>query len=438
MQSRRRRGAGGGSDLAIPNALPVSGSLELGSAKRFKREHEDGVYAKTRSHRGAESIEVFKLREEWQRLLLPSQGSVHTEGREAAALAAEAALPEVPPLYLGACRGSEASQQLLTRVLAATIADADWQELWVLLGQISKCVVGGCAVWPWWVRQALQAGGSGDVAVYVDLAAREARGGADAPLDVELPGEPVPPWSEGAVMKQEDEVVERGKEEHCTSTTLSKRLEEKWEQRFVTLAELAKAAGTPGPRHEDIEAARKQPWLEAAVAQALDAEPPALPAENQEHGALAQLKKMRCVGCNTPHPCQEWFEARDVDVYDEKGGPDRLGWYCAPGRGSLHRGVCRHCASEADGWCEGGGPGASINAETGVETGAEAALILLNECQAHRSKLMSWDVQDVVQYRMSPYYGCEQWLIQWDSETSTWEDEEALLDLESEWVQVDL
>ena len=185
MTSRRRRGAGGGSDLAIPNTLPVSGSLELGSAKRFKREHEDGAYATTRSHRGAESIEVFKLREEWRRLLLPSQGSVHTQGGEAAALAAEATLPEVPPLYLSACSSSEASQQLLTRVLAETIADADWQELWVLLGQISKCVVGGCAVRPWWVRQALQAGGSGDVAEYVDLAAREAQGGADAPLDVE-------------------------------------------------------------------------------------------------------------------------------------------------------------------------------------------------------------------------------------------------------------
>ena len=79
--------------------------------------------------RGAESINVSELRDEWQRVLLLSRGSMHTEGRDAAALAAEAALPDVPPLYLGACRGSEASQQLLTRVLAATIADADWQEL---------------------------------------------------------------------------------------------------------------------------------------------------------------------------------------------------------------------------------------------------------------------------------------------------------------------
>ena len=209
MTSRTRRGAGGGSVLTIPNALPVCGSLELGSAKRVKREHEDGVYGLMRNHRGAEIIDVSELRVLWRRVLLPSRGSVHAEGGEGAALAAEAVLPAVPPLYLGACHGSEASQQLLTRVLAVTIADADWQELWVLLGQISTCIehlATPGAVRPWWVRQAQQAGGLSDVAEYVDLAAREAQGGADAPLDVELPGEPVPPWSEGAVMKQEDEV----------------------------------------------------------------------------------------------------------------------------------------------------------------------------------------------------------------------------------------
>ena len=209
MTSRTRRGAGDNSVLTIPNALPVSGSLGLGSAKRVKREHEDGVYATTRRHRGAEIIDVSELRDEWRRVLLPSRGSVHTEGGEGAALAAEAALPAVPPLFLGACHGSEASQQLLTRVLAETIADADWQELWVLLGQISTCIehlATPDAVRPWWVRQAQQAGGSGDVAEYVDLAAREAQGGADAPLDVEQAGDPVSLWSEGAVMKQEDEV----------------------------------------------------------------------------------------------------------------------------------------------------------------------------------------------------------------------------------------
>ena len=209
MTSRTRRGAGGGSVLTIPNALPVCGSLELGSAKRVKREHEDGVYGLMRNHRGAEIIDVSELRVLWRRVLLPSRGSVHAEGGEGAALAAEAVLPAVPPLYLGACHGSEASQQLLTRVLAVTIADADWQELWVLLGQISTCIehlATPGAVRPWWVRQAQQAGGLSDVAEYVDLAAREAQGGADAPLDVEQAGDPVSLWSEGAVMKQEDEV----------------------------------------------------------------------------------------------------------------------------------------------------------------------------------------------------------------------------------------
>lgn len=47
---------------------------------------------------------------------------------------------DVPPLYLGACYGSEVAQQLLMRELAAIIAKAEWEELWVLLGQIAACI----------------------------------------------------------------------------------------------------------------------------------------------------------------------------------------------------------------------------------------------------------------------------------------------------------
>ena len=223
MTSRTRRGAGG-SVLTIPNTLPVSGSLEIGSAKRPKREHEVGVYATMRNHRGAESIEVLDLRDGWRHLLLPKRGSVHTEGGEGTVLAAEAVMPDVLPLYLAACYGSEASQQLLTRELAATIAEADWQELWVLLGQISTCIeqlATPNAARPWWVRQAQPAGCSGDVAEYVDLAAREAQGGADAPLDVELAGEPVPPRSEGTVKQDEMPPLQAPVTEAATATEVA-------------------------------------------------------------------------------------------------------------------------------------------------------------------------------------------------------------------------
>ena len=53
-------------------------------------------------------------------------------------------------------------------------------------------------------------------------------------------------------------------EEHRTFTAFSKRLEEKWEQRFDALARLARHAGV---RHEDIEAVRLQPWQTAAHVQ---------------------------------------------------------------------------------------------------------------------------------------------------------------------------
>lgn len=172
----------------MPDSLPADGTIDDGSVKRFKREYEDDVFAKVRSSRGGGSVSVSELRDEWQRLLLPTRGSVHAEGAESAALAAGAEVPDVPPLYLGACCGSEAAQQLLTRELTTTIAKADWHELWVLLGQITACIQllpRSDAVRPWWVRQVPQAGGGTEVAERVDVAARELPGGIDEPISVE-------------------------------------------------------------------------------------------------------------------------------------------------------------------------------------------------------------------------------------------------------------
>ena len=129
---------------------------------------------------------MLELREEWQRLLLPSRGSARAESRESAALAADAEVPDVPPLFFGACYGSEVAQELLRRELASTIANEDLHELWVLLGQIAFCVeqlADPTVVRPWWVLHSQQAGSSG-VAEQVDLVAQEEPGGADAPLDV--------------------------------------------------------------------------------------------------------------------------------------------------------------------------------------------------------------------------------------------------------------
>ena len=57
-----------------------------------------------------------------------------TKAGNSAALVATAQVPDVPLLYMGACYGSKVAQrpqQLLTRELAAIIAEADWAKLWV-------------------------------------------------------------------------------------------------------------------------------------------------------------------------------------------------------------------------------------------------------------------------------------------------------------------
>ena len=64
-------------------------------------------------------------------------------------------------------------------------------------------------------------------------------------------------------------------EEHSSFTSFSKRLEEKWEQRFDSLAVLAAGAGV---RAEDIAAIRMQPW-QAGTMQPENAEPETIVAE---------------------------------------------------------------------------------------------------------------------------------------------------------------
>lgn len=180
-------------EFDIPNSLPATGTIEARSVKRFKREHEDAAYAELRKSRGAAPIPVDELRGEWQRLLLPSRGSAHAEGSESLALAVEAQVPDVPPLFLSTCCGSEAAQQLLVRELMAIIAKEEWLELWVLLGQMSVCIEQMArqdAIKPWWVRQAQEAGGLADVVERVDLVAPEEPGNIDAPLDVTTAAQP--------------------------------------------------------------------------------------------------------------------------------------------------------------------------------------------------------------------------------------------------------
>lgn len=173
--------------LEIPDELRTAGSLNLESRKMFKREHEHDLYRSIRKARGSEEILVTMLREEWQRLLLPVR--VQTEAdcssrREVRALSG-VTLRSQPAVYLSVCCGSRAAQELLTNELQARIVNGDWQELWVLLGQIDaalKNIPNTAAVLPWWVL-ACAGQASPGVAEQVDLAAREESGGADNPLD---------------------------------------------------------------------------------------------------------------------------------------------------------------------------------------------------------------------------------------------------------------
>ena len=59
-----------------------------------------------------------------------------------------------------------------------------------------------------------------------------------------------------------DDAEQEYEEEHRSFTVFTQRLAEKWEQRFESLAHLARDAGV---RQEDIAAVRSQPWRESAA-----------------------------------------------------------------------------------------------------------------------------------------------------------------------------
>ena len=67
-----------------------------------------------------------------------------------------------------------------------------------------------------------------------------------------------------------EDAEEEYEDEHRTFTAFSKRLEEKWEQRFDALAALAANAGVCS---EDINAIRMQPWQAAATTESVSHQP---------------------------------------------------------------------------------------------------------------------------------------------------------------------
>ena len=240
-------------------------------------------------------------------------------------------------------------------------------------------------------------------------------------------------------------------EEHRTFTTFSKRLEEKWEQRFDELAQLAAAAGV---QSEDITAIRMRPWRAveqvaavAAVAQHQQAEPaadepaadepaaeepaahePAVdepPADEPAAGApaadepgadeddegpdamdewgiqtrgerLEDLRHCRCVGCGKHHPSRMDFVLEDIDSYDEHGEPDRSGWVLR--YDDLEMGLCIRC-NEIDGLWE------AVQEGTATKYGEEGWQRLRQ--RSKRSRALARDQADFG----LPQSDCPRWVL---------------------------
>ena len=190
--SRQIDGTGVHSFAALPARVVVT---EL-SNKRMKREYELGVYAELR-HRQHQFDEAW-LRAAANQWLMPRKQSQESDAPRAARGLGVGSI-ELLPLAIASCKVPGAAA-ILVRVVNALIAAADWQELALILRQIEAwhgSMHRDGVERPWWELMASVGDG---VTEAVDLAAREAPGGPDAPLDVTTTEFEV----EVAVKKEED------------------------------------------------------------------------------------------------------------------------------------------------------------------------------------------------------------------------------------------
>lgn len=164
MSRRQLRSAVAGLQLAPVVQLPGSLSGELPpyqkrTAKRVKREHEDGLFSEVRKKRSAEPVVIDELRKAVESLLHPVKLDLGVLR---------------PALVYSACCDDEAAQEIIVAALRSAAAAGDWHELWVLLGQVGAWLtflphMNQGTLRPWWVREARSKAGRSGVAEVVHL-----------------------------------------------------------------------------------------------------------------------------------------------------------------------------------------------------------------------------------------------------------------------------
>ena len=120
--------------------------------------------------------------------------------------------------------------------------------------------------------------------------------------------------------RRRGEAEELYEEEHTSFTKFSKLNEDKWEQRFDTLAAMARAAGV---QSEEIEAVRKQPWQPPAPAAA----PISSPVAAVPISAAAPVSPAAAVPISAPAPeaAPTASEAISTAAYVNSGN-ETLAW----------------------------------------------------------------------------------------------------------------
>jgi hypothetical protein len=167
--------------LKLPDEL--TGILAPQREASAAREYEFGIFAQVRNERSTAPIHVSDLREEVMHLLEPKLSY--------------SGLSKAPPVFDACCEDVRA-QAIIVGALKEAAANADWREIWVLLGQVSGWLqqmihINDGIDLPWWVRTArAEAGNSQGVDELVDLT-------AEAPEPVDLTASEKQPRAKGPV-----------------------------------------------------------------------------------------------------------------------------------------------------------------------------------------------------------------------------------------------